>query len=99
MAQKSADVRKTSVILFRRMNSAMSSSEGFGFSCKTQQPPFKRGAQTSNVDASNAGDEIKPKRLLVLKDAKSGSHTSRETPECGIITPLGTPVVPEVNVM
>jgi hypothetical protein len=80
------------------MKAASSASDGIAASCTTQQPPFSSGPQSSSVDASKATDDIRPQRLSGPKRAKPGSTTRRCTPRCGTTTPLGAPVVPDVNI-
>src|SRR6478736_9175372 len=61
--------------------------------------PFTNGTNSSNVDASKASGDRRSIREPARSANSDPSSANRSTARCGTTTPLGTPVVPEVNEM
>ncbi len=82
------------------MNCSSIAKSGNLWGKTTQLPPFSSGAQSSNVEASkDVGainkEALKRVELRVLLPPR----TSRTTARCGMATPLGRPVDPDVYIM
>jgi len=80
----------------RRRNAPSSATPGGPPSNNAHFPPVSNGPHTSNVVASNDTDAMWPTTDSGVSFTKFVPNTSRMTARCGIVTPFGVPVEPDV---